>query len=88
MHNNKHNAAFPTFPVQDQFGSTIIQFGCSKIELLTAILSAPMIKDERLLPETIAEYAYQVAAAIIDHCDEEAKKDFTKSKSENLILGK
>lgn len=73
------SANFPTFPVQDKFGQTIVNFGSSKIEqaviqIASAMVSNGTIYNGQLLPETIAEESYNIAVACFEKVDEEFKK--------------
>lgn len=86
---NQHLApAFPHHPIQDKFGSVIMNMGLSKIELFTIIVASQLAAahSDKYLPETIAEEAYTVALATFEKLDEELAKTATQSKS-TLIHG-
>lgn len=80
---NLHSADAPTFPVQDQFGSMLIQFGASKIEKATLQIAAAIVSNNgayeggKLLPEAIAEEAYSIALA----CFEKVQEEFLKASA-------
>lgn len=61
--------AFPTMPIQDKLGQVIVNFGMSKIEYAAIIIAAQIraatIKDDSLLPETIAQEATLIATEVI-----------------------
>jgi hypothetical protein len=76
MKNDFLAAAFPTHPVQDKFGSLMIQFGLNKLELSTLIVAAGISARAAgdVFPETIAGESLQIALACLEACDDEVKK--------------
>jgi len=86
MSNQNFSAAFPTFPIQNQFGNTIIQFGLNKVEYLTAIIAAQLVSNDKLLPETIAEYSYNIAVAVLEVCEDELKKEIAVNNSDSKTI--
>ena len=84
---NLHSTAFPTYPVQDNLGQTLMQFGLTKVEYLAAIVCVGVINtNPNILPEVVAADAYGIAAEILKISEENAKKDLTK-KSSTIKLG-
>ena len=70
---------YPTTPVQDRLGQVIVNFGISKIEAATiqiaaGLVSNPTTYDGKILPETIADEAYNIALSVLEKLDEEYKK--------------
>lgn len=77
--NNLFTTHYPTTPVQDKFGQVIMNWGASKIEIASlqiaaALVSNPQTYDGKILPEAIAEEAYNIALAVFEKLDEEYKK--------------
>lgn len=68
MNNNVANQPhFPTFPVQDNFGRTIISMGSSILQNGAFIIAAGLANHaDGLDPETIADMAIEIATHIID----------------------
>ena len=89
MFNNLYSANNPTFPVQDKFGQTIIQFGASKIEqamiqIASGMVANPNIYNGQLDPETIADESFAIVYACFEKIDEEYKKHVA-SKAESSL---
>lgn len=87
---NQHLApAFPHHPIQDKFGSVIMNLGLSKIELFTIVVAAQLAAahSEKYLPETIAEEAYSVALSTFEKLEEELAKTASEKPKPNLIHG-
>jgi len=80
---NINAANFPTFPIQDKFGSLLVQYGASKIEAATVQIAAAIVANNaayqggKMLPETIAEEAYNIALA----CFEKTQEEFIKASA-------
>lgn len=74
--NNKEifEPAFPTTPIQNQFGQVVMFMGLSKIELITAIISSN--SDDKTIDECIT-----IAESIITKCYEKAKQSNNTSGS-------
>lgn len=73
--NNKFTTAFPTFPIQDNFGTVQMQYGLNKIELATIIIASQLASHaDKYLPETLAEESYKIAEACIEVCEDEFLK--------------
>jgi hypothetical protein len=68
-----YSAAMPTFPVQDNYGQTLINFGMSKIEYAAIILAAGWWNNPDLRRDTIAAEAVNMAAEILRECDDRQK---------------
>ena len=88
---NQHLApAFPHHPIQDKFGSVIMNLGLSKIELFTIIVASQLAAahSDKYLPETIAEEAYNIALSTFEKLDEELAKTATNQPKSTLIHGK
>ncbi len=81
MKNDFLAAAFPTHPVQDKFGSLLVQFGLNKLELSTLIVAAGISARAagEVFPETIAGESLQIALACLEACDDEVKKAMATS---------
>lgn len=62
-------AAMPTFPVQDNYGQTLINFGMSKMEYAAIALAAGWWNRPELRRDTIAEEVVNLAAEILKECD-------------------
>lgn len=87
---NQHLApAFPHHPIQDKFGSVIMNLGLSKIELFTIVVAAQLAAahSDKYLPETIAEEAYSVAISTFEKLEEELAKTASATPKPNLIHG-
>lgn len=87
---NQHLApAFPHHPIQDKFGSVIMNLGLSKIELFTIVVAAQLAAahSDKYLPETIAEEAYSVALSTFEKLEEELAKTASEKPKPNLIHG-
>lgn len=85
---NEHLApAFPHHPIQDKFGSIIMNLGLSKIELFTIIIASQLAAkhSEKYYPETIAEEAYSVALSTFEKLEEELDKIKSKETKPTLI---
>jgi len=87
MSKQNHAPAFPHQPLQDKFGAVVMNFGLSKIEIMTMSIAAQLAAQhsEKYLPETIAEEAYSVAVAVMEKLSEEISKDMVAA-SQNKIL--
>ena len=88
---NQHLApAFPHHPIQDKFGSVIMNLGLSKIELFTIIVASQLASkhSEKYYPETIAEEAYAVALSTFEKLEEEFSKTTSNETKSNLIHDK
>lgn len=81
---NKFNPAFSSYPMQDKFGQIIVNFGLSKVELLTAIIAAGSL-NLNVSSETIAQSAYTTAVDILDKCEEEFIKEGMTNQNNNII---
>jgi hypothetical protein len=82
----QHAPAFPTFPIQDNLGQVIVNFGSSKLEMGAFIIAAGVaLHIDRLLPETVADLAVEIARAIIDKCEAQQEED-TKPQTPQIIL--
>lgn len=93
MNNNIFSTQYPTHPLQGELGQIIVHFGASKIETATLNIAAAMVAnatiyDGNLLPETIAETAYNIALSIFEKCDEEYKKAAAAQTGNGLIVTK
>jgi len=62
--------------MQDKFGGIIAHFGLSKIEYATMLIAQGLSVElsGKVLPETIADEAFQIAMSVLDKCDDELKK--------------
>lgn len=82
---------YPTHPVNNQFGQTIVQFGVSKIEDAVIQIASALVSnhqsynDGRLLPETIAEESFNVAIACFEKVHEEYVKLSATGGGSSLI---
>lgn len=82
----QHTPAFPTYPVQDQFGQIIVNFGSSKLEFGAFIIAAGIgTHISSLEPETVADLSIQIAKDIIMKCDQLLLED-TKPQPSKIIL--
>ena len=82
----QHAPAFPTYPLQDQFGQTIVNFGSSKLEIGAFIIAAGIgTHISSLEPETVADLAIEIAKNIITKCDQLLMED-TKPQPNKIIL--
>lgn len=91
--NNIFSTYHSTSPVQDKFGGVLIQFGASKIEVATIQIASAMVANSvtyngGLLPEAIAEEAYNIALAVFEKVDEEFKKAAAAQQGTGLIVDK
>lgn len=80
-----YSAAMPTFPVQDNYGKTLINFGMSKIEYAAIILAAGWWQAAELRRDTIAAEAVNMAAEILRECDSR-QQDLLKPVSQIINL--
>ena len=81
----QHTPAFPTYPVPDQFGQIIVNFGSSKLEIGAFIIAAGIgTHIASLDPETVSDISIQIAKDIINKCDELLIED-TKPKTGKII---
>lgn len=68
---NNHTPALPTFPVQDNLGQVIVNFGLTKLEYATIQIAAGLaVHAVKLEPETIAQEALQIAEVALKLCDD------------------
>lgn len=81
--NINYAAAFPTFPIQDKLGQTIVNFGMSRIEFAAITLAAGWWQHSGLLPETIAQEAVTIAEAIFTEIDTRSAQ---QEANENKII--
>lgn len=82
----QHTPAFPTYPVPDQFGQIIVNFGSSKLEIGAFIIAAGIgTHISSLEPETVADLSIQIARDIITKCEEQLLQD-TKPQPSKIIL--
>jgi hypothetical protein len=82
----QHTPAFPTYPVPDQFGQIIVNFGSSKLEIAAFIIAAGIgTHIASLEPETVADLSIQIAKDIIAKCEEQLMED-TKPQPSKIIL--
>lgn len=84
--NNLFQAAQPTFPVQDQFQRTIIQFGLTKLEYAAIHLATGWWHESNMLPETIAQEAVQIAKEIFKLTDKEVKEFIEEDKPQSKLI--
>jgi len=67
--------AFPTFPVNDQFGTPFIQFGFSKIEYAALMVAGHIAAaNPNVLPETVSQEAYEIAVNVLETVKDEYLK--------------
>jgi hypothetical protein len=87
---NLFSTAFPTYPIQDKLGQLLIQFGFSKLEIATLIISGAVYNQSKgnLLPETIAQESIEIAKAILQEVDNylESTKDDQKKPTPIIKL--
>lgn len=90
MQTNHFAPAHPTHPMQDKFGGVIAHFGLSKIEMATILVAQGLAVElsGKVLPETIADEAFQIANACLDICDEELKKLIATQQSKIDVASK
>lgn len=90
MQTNHFAPAHPTHPMQDKFGGVIAHFGLSKIEMATILVAQGLAVElsGKVLPETIADEAFQIATACLDICDEELKKLIATQQSKIDVASK
>lgn len=90
MSTNHFAPANPTHPMQDKFGGVIAHFGLSKIEIATLMVAQGLAVElsGKILPETIAEESFQIATAVLDHCEEELKKIIATQQSKIDVSAK
>jgi hypothetical protein len=83
------SAAAPTYPVQDQFGTPLIQFGFNKIELAALMIAQGIATSHggKLFPETIADEAFNIAVSVLEKCDEELKKEISNNTGKIIPSG-
>lgn len=90
---NIFSTQYPTFPVQDKFNQVLVQFGASKIEAATvqiaaALVSHPTCYDGKILPEVIAEEAYNIALACFEKVNDEFVKASAVAAAPSLLVSK
>lgn len=67
--------AFPTYPVNDQFGTPFIQFGFSKIEYAALMVAGHIAAaNPNVLPETVSQEAYEIAVNVLETVKDEYLK--------------
>ena len=72
----QHTPAFPTYPVENQFGQIIVNFGSSKLEIGAFLIASGISSHiDNLEPETIADISIQIAADIINKCEKQLNED-------------
>jgi hypothetical protein len=82
----QHTPAFPTYPVPDQFGQIIVNFGSSKLEMGAFIIAAGIgTHIASLEPETVADLSIQIAKDIITKCEDLLLED-TRPATSKIIL--
>ncbi len=80
-----HTPAFPTFPVHNKLGQVLVNFGSSKLEMGAFIIAAGVAQHiDRILPETVADLAVEIARAIIDRCEDQLEEE-TKPQAPQII---
>jgi hypothetical protein len=85
----QHTPAFPTYPVPDQFGQIIVNFGSSKLEIGAFIIAAGIgTHIEHLDKETIADLSIEIAQDIITKCDQLLLEDTRPATSKIILDGK
>jgi hypothetical protein len=87
---NLFSTAFPTHPIQDKLGQLLIQFGFTKLEIATLIVSGAVYNQSKgeMLPETIAQESVEIAKAILFEVDNylESTKDNQKNTTPIIKL--
>jgi hypothetical protein len=84
----QHTPAFPTYPVPDQFGQIIVNFGSSKLEIGAFIIAAGIGTEiANLEPETVADLSIQIAKDIITKCDQLLLEDTRPATSKIITDG-
>lgn len=73
QHKEIFEPAFPTTPVQNQFGQIVMFMGLSKIELLTAIIKCNS--------DASIDDCYSIAETIINKCYAKAKESNDNTSS-------
>jgi hypothetical protein len=67
---NNHAPALPTFPIQDNLGQVIVNFGFTKLEYAALQIAAGLsVHAVKLEPETIAQEALEIAEQVLLLCD-------------------
>jgi F0F1-type ATP synthase epsilon subunit len=68
---NNHAPALPTYPVQDNLGQVIVNFGFTKLEHAAVQIAAGLaVHAVKLEPETIAQEAIEIAEQVLLLCDQ------------------
>jgi hypothetical protein len=84
----QHTPAFPTYPVPDQFGQIIVNFGSSKLEMGAFIIAAGIgTHIASLEPETVADLSIQIAKDIITKCEDLLLQDTRPATSKIITDG-
>jgi hypothetical protein len=84
----QHTPAFPTYPVPDQFGQIIVNFGSSKLEIGAFIIAAGIgTHINNLDPETVADLSIQIARDIITKCEDLLLEDTRPATSKIITDG-
>jgi hypothetical protein len=84
----QHTPAFPTYPVPDQFGQIIVNFGSSKLEIGAFIIAAGIgTHIASLEPETVADLSIQIAKDIITKCEDLLLEDTRPATSKIITDG-
>jgi len=66
--------AFPTMPIQDNYGQIIMQAGMSKLEYAATIMAAHICTTpagQQVEPESIAQESVSLAKAVLSECQRE-----------------
>jgi hypothetical protein len=79
MSQHYQEPAFPTFPMQTALGKTVVAFGISKLEFMTAMVY--IAHGGRLVPDA----AIQTAAEIIDGCCKYTGSSDNETNNNNVI---
>lgn len=83
--NAVHQPALPTFPIQDNLGQVIVNFGLSRLEYAAIHISGTMAANGDLHPETIAQQAVLIAKEILKECANEFDQDSEEKQTPKIL---
>ena len=83
--NAVHQPALPTFPIQDNLGQIVVNFGLSRLEYAAIHISGTMAANGDLHPETIAQQAVLIAKEILKECANEFDQDNDQPQTAKIL---
>jgi hypothetical protein len=83
--NSVHQPALPTFPIQDNLGQVIVNFGLSRLEYAAIHISGVMAANGDLHPETIAQQSVEIAKQIFKECAQEFDQDNDEKQTAKIL---